>query len=53
MDRTLMHPQFHYIEAKEIQVTTQKPKFAQINGEDYDAQDFKLTFKIDHFNLLK
>lgn len=46
-------PQFHYIEAKEIQVTTQKPEFAQIDGEDYDAQDFKLTFKIDHFNLLK
>lgn len=46
-------PQFHYVEAKEIQVETKKPEFAQIDGEDVAAQGFKVKFKIDHFNLLK
>lgn len=46
-------PEFHYVEAKEIQVETQKPEFAQIDGEDVDKQKFKINFKIDHFNLLK
>ncbi|WP_308555648.1 diacylglycerol kinase family lipid kinase [uncultured Lactobacillus sp.] len=46
-------PQFHYVEAKEIQVETRKPEFAQIDGEDVNKQSFKVKFKIDHFNLLK
>lgn len=46
-------PQFHYVEAKEIQVQTNKAEYAQIDGEDIEKQNFKLTFKIDHFNLLK
>lgn len=46
-------PQFHYVEAQEIQVETRKPEFAQIDGEDVNAQGFKVKFKIDHFNLLK
>lgn len=46
-------PQFHYIEAKEIHVKTNKSEFAQIDGEDVEAQGFDVTFKVDHFNLLK
>ena len=46
-------PQFHYVEAQEIQVETRKPEFAQIDGEDVNTQGFKVKFKIDHFNLLK
>lgn len=46
-------PQFHYVEAKEIQIQTNKEEYAQIDGEDVEKQPFKLTFKIDHFNLLK
>ena len=46
-------PQFHYVEAKEIQIETKKPEFAQIDGEDVAAQGFKVKFKIDHLNLLK
>lgn len=46
-------PEFHYVEAKEIQVETRKPEFAQIDGEDVDKQSFKVNFKVDHFNLLK
>lgn len=46
-------PEFHYVEAKEIQVETKKPEYAQIDGEDVDKQNFKVNFKINHFNLLK
>lgn len=46
-------PQFHYIEAKEIHVKTKKPEYAQIDGEDVEAQGFEINFKVDHFNLLK
>ena len=49
----LLHLNFHYVEAKEIQVETNKPEYAQIDGEDVDKQNFKVNFKIDHFNLLK
>lgn len=46
-------PEFHYVEAQEIHVETRKPEFAQIDGEDINTQGYKVTFKIDHFNLLK
>lgn len=46
-------PEFHYIEAKEILVQTNKSEYAQIDGEDIEKQPFKVTFKVDHFNLLK
>ncbi|EEJ72193.1 diacylglycerol/lipid kinase family protein [Lactobacillus ultunensis] len=46
-------PQFHYVEAQEIHIETKKPKFAQIDGEDIEAQKYQINFRIDHFNLLK
>lgn len=46
-------PEFHCIEAKEILVQTNKSEYAQIDGEDIEKQPFKVTFKVDHFNLLK
>lgn len=53
MVHTLNAPEFHYIEAKEILVQTNKSEYAQIDGEDIEKQPFKVTFKVDHFNLLK
>lgn len=46
-------PQFHYLEAEEIIVHTQKPEFAQLDGEDLPRQGYQLKFKIDSFNLIK
>lgn len=45
-------PHFHYIEAKEIHVKTEKDEFAQIDGEDQAAQPFDVHFKLDSFNLI-
>ena len=40
-----------------LEFDTEKRKkvseYAQIDGEDIEKQPFKVTFKVDHFNLLK
>lgn len=46
-------PQFHYVEAKEISVTTKHPEYGQIDGEDTKKQPFHLQFKIDCFNFIR
>lgn len=46
-------PEFHDLEAKGISVETKKLEYAQVDGEDINAQSFKIHFKVDHFNLLK
>lgn len=47
-------PQFHVIKADEIEISTSKPEFCQIDGEDSaDKLPFHVRFKVDHFNLIK
>lgn len=46
-------PEFHYVEAQKIHVETKEAEFAQIDGEDIDAQKYEVNFRLDHFNLLK
>ncbi|WP_246011975.1 diacylglycerol/lipid kinase family protein [Lactobacillus xujianguonis] len=46
-------PQFHDIQAKEIHVETHKPQYRQIDGEDGERASYAVTFRIDHFNLIK
>lgn len=46
-------PEFHYVEAQEIHLETKEAEFAQIDGEDVDAQKYEVNFRLDHFNLLR
>lgn len=45
-------PHFHNIEAKELQISTYTPEYGQMDGEDTKKQSFRITFQIDHFNLI-
>ncbi|BAQ57390.1 diacylglycerol/lipid kinase family protein [Lactobacillus acetotolerans] len=45
-------PQFHYVEAEKIHVKTQRPEFAQVDGEVIPKRPFGVNFAVKHFNLL-
>lgn len=46
-------PHFHYIEAEEIHIQTNRPEYSQIDGESGPHSKYDVIFKIDHFNLRK
>lgn len=46
-------PQFHYVEAEEIFIRTNKKEFIQVDGEEIKQDLFKFEFTVDQFNLFR